>query len=203
MAAIYQIVWEWRGAPGMPGYTNLHFDATTDSAAQALAAANKSRLLWPGLAYLIPSNVTLSLRTDVRVLSDIDGELLNIYTVAGVADVAGTGNASAYAAASGGCIDWLTTTVNGTRRMQGRTFIVPMISNAFAAGPLSSVTITALATAAEAMRTASGPTFGVWGRPIKADPDAVPPIVARAGLWGPATSSRVPSKGVVLTTRRD
>lgn len=202
MAAIYQVTWEWDGSPGLPGFTNLFYDATTDTPTDALAAATKSRLLFSGVASLLPSTITISLRPDVRVISDLDGTLLNIYTVSGPAAVVG-GAAAAYSAPVGACVDWLTTTVHGTRRMQGRTFLVPLTGAAFDGnGSLSGTTLTAIATAAEAMRTGSGPTFGVWGRPRDADPLHVPPITARAGLWGPAVSSRVPDKSVVLTSRR-
>jgi hypothetical protein len=203
MAAIYQVVWEWNGSPGLPGFTNLFFDATADSPTDALAAATKSRLLFSGVAGSIPSTVTLSLRADVRVLSDSDGSLLNIYTVVGPANITG-GAAAAYASPVGACVDWVTTTVHGTRRMQGRTFLVPLTGSVFdGTGSLTPAFITSLGTAAEAMRTGTGPAFGVWGRPRLADPGHVPPITARAGLWGPAVSSRIPDKAVVLTSRRD
>jgi hypothetical protein len=203
MAAIYQVVWQWTGSSGLPGYTNLFYDATTDSPTEALAACTKSRLLFAGVAGILPSTVTISLNSDVRVLSDTDGTLTNIYTVVGPAPVVGS-VADRYAQVAGGCIDWLTTTVHGTRRMQGRTFVVPLTTLAYdGTGKLASTTVTTLGTAAEAMRTGTGPTFGVWGRPRAADPEATPPVTARAGLWGPAVSSRIPTKVVYLSSRRD
>jgi hypothetical protein len=203
MAPIYQVVWEWNGSAGLPGFTNLFYDASASSPTDALAACTKSRLLISGIGAVMPSTVTMSLRNDVRVLNDTDGTLINIYTVVGPANVVGT-IADRYSEASGGVIDWLTNTVHGTRRMQGRTFVVPLSSLAYdGAGKLASTTVTALGTAAEAMRTATGPVFGVWGRPRAADPTHTPPITARAGLWGPAISSRIPTKVAVLTSRRD
>ena len=88
--------------------------------------------------------------------------------------------------------------------MQGRTFLVPLFGSAYDSnGSILNAYVTTIATAAEAMRTETGPAFGVWGRPRAADPDHVPPITARDGLWGPAVSSRVPDKTVILTSRRD
>lgn len=203
MALIYHVTWEWTGSPGMPGFTNLFFNASTPSPANALTACNNSRLLFNGVASLIPSTVTISLHPDVRVINDADGILSDIYTVAGVTPVVG-GAAAAYSSPVGGGIDWLSTTVHGTRRLQGRTFLVPLTGAAFDGnGSLATTTLTAIATAAEAMRTATGPTFGIWGRPRKANPDATPPVTERAGLWGQANSSRVPDKSFVLTSRRD
>ena len=137
------------------------------------------------------------------MIDDVTGDLLNIYTVTGVTPV-DCGGAGVFAGPAGACVDWLTTTVHGSRRMQGRTFFVPLFGSAYDSnGTILNAYVTTIATAAEAMRTASGPQFGVWGRPIEADPDATPPVVGRAGKWGPAVSSRVPDKTVILRSRRD
>jgi hypothetical protein len=152
---------------------------------------------------LIPAAYTITPFTDVRVIDDVTGDLLNIYTATGVSPVT-CGGGGVFSAPSGACVDWLTTTVHGTRRMQGRTFFVPLFGSAYDSnGTILNAYVTTIATAAEDMRTATGPTFGVWGRPI---PPPVPPAttpVARDGIWGPAVSSRVPDKAVILRSRRD
>jgi hypothetical protein len=202
MAPIYQITWQWTGFPGSPGYTTLFFDGATDSPTGALAAATKSRLLFAGITGGLQSNTTIGLVTDVRVLEDTSGDVLSIYTVSGIASVTGSGG-EAYAGPVGSCVDWITTTLHEGRRMQGRTFVVPCNSAVYDTnGSLSGSWITTLATAAEAMRTASGPAFGVWGRPRKAQVAPLPPKPAVDGLWGPAVSSRIPDKAVVLRSRR-
>jgi hypothetical protein len=123
--------------------------------------------------------------------------------VTGVTSVA-CGGGGVFAAPAGAGIDWLTTTVHGSRRMQGRTFIVPLFGSAYdSGGAILDAYVTTIATAAEAMRTASGPTFGVWGRPTYVVPATDPPTIDRPGLWGPAVSSRVPDKTFILTSRRD
>ena len=203
MTDIFQVTWGWHGPVGGDGFTNLFFDATSGTGTDALAAVTKSKLLFSGVAALIPSAYTLTPHTDVRVLDDATGDLVNIYTVTGVTAVSG-GGGGVFAAPAGGGIDWLTSTVHGSRRMQGRTFLVPLFGSAYDAdGSILNAYVTTIATAAEAMRTASGPAFGVWGRPRAADPLHVPPITARAGLWGPAVSSRVPDRAFILTSRRD
>lgn len=203
MANIWQITWEWTGFPGANGYTNLFYGATTGDATEALAAATKSRIFIASFAGIVPLGITIRLVTDVRLLDDATGDLQDIFTVSGITDCVMGGTATR-SAPSGGCVDWLTTTVHGTRRMQGRSFVVPLSSDQYQNdGSLVGAAVTALATGAESMRTASGPPFGVWGRPRAADPLATPPVTARAGLWGPAVSSRVPDKAVVLRSRRD
>jgi hypothetical protein len=203
MASIWQITWLWSGFIGSPGYTNLFFAAPVGDPAEALAAATKSRLLWTNVAGALPSNVELSLVTDVKLLDEVDGETLGIVTVSGIGNVSGSGGGQGPSPV-GGCIDWPTVTLHGGRRMQGRTFLVPLGVLAYQAdGSLNAATISGIAIAAEAMRTASGPAFGVWGRPRKAQVAPLPPKPAIAGLWGPAVSSRVPDKAVVLRSRRD
>jgi hypothetical protein len=203
MANIWQITWEWTGFPGANGYTNLFYLADTENGTEALAAATKSRLFMASFAGIVPLGITIRLVTDVRLLDETDGTLQNIFTVSGITDCV-MGGVATRSAPSGGCVDWLTTTVHGTRRLQGRTFVVPLSTDQYQSdGSLVAGAVTALATGAETMRTASGPPFGVWGRPRLADPEATPPVTFRAGLWGPAVSSRVPDKSVILRSRRD
>lgn len=203
MANIWQVTWQWTGFPGANGYTNLHFRSTAGDATEALAAATKSRIFMASFAGIVPIGITISLVTDVRLLDEVTGDLVNIFTVSGITDCV-MGGVATRSAPSGGCVDWLTTTVHGSRRLQGRTFVVPLSTDQYQSdGSLVAGAVTALATGAESMRTATGPAFGVWGRPRVANPSHVPPITARDGLWGPAVSSRVPDKAVVLRSRRD
>jgi hypothetical protein len=203
MTNIIQVVWEWSGFTGAPGYTNLFFDAAGGTQTDALAAVTKSQIFFSGLTPNLPDDVHIAPQTDVRVINDIDGKLVDIFTVIGVAGVQG-GQPGNYAAPVGAIVFWPTTTVHGGRRMTGRTFIVPASAAAFQDdGTLNTAAGTTINQAAEDMRTASGPAFGVWGRPKFSKPATVPPTVVENGKWGPATSSRVPDKCVVLTSRRD
>ena len=193
MASIWQVTWRWTGFTGAPGFTNLFYESTAGTGTEALAAVTKSRLLFNGVTGTLNSNTHIDPVTDVKLLDDASGDLLNIFTVTGVTGVTGA-NGGTYVGPAGGVIDWLTTTVNRGKRVQGRTFVVPMSSSVFDNdGTITGTNVTALATAAEAMRTASGPTFGVWSRPID----------GAGGLWGPAISSRVPDLAAVLRSRRD
>lgn len=204
MANIWQITWRWAGIVGGTGYTNLFYASTAGDGTEALAAATKSRLLFDGMKTLLPSTVNLTLSGDVRLIQDSSGDLVTIFTVSGPTQVTGTGSSSSYAGASGGCVDWLTGVVHGKHLMVGRSFFVPMVATAYDAGTLAAGTLTTMATAAEAMRTATGPAFGVWGRPrdekTKPGGGVIP---ALTGQFAAAISSRIPDKAVVLRTRRD
>jgi hypothetical protein len=102
------------------------------------------------------------------------------------------------------CVNWSTTTVHNFRRVRGRTFIVPTAEVTFIANGVPDPTfVTALNGVATTLRTASGPTFGIWARNVPADPDATPPVTARPGVFAPATGNSVPSKAIILRSRRD
>jgi hypothetical protein len=202
VANIWQVVWEWTGFSGAPGFTNLFFASSAGTATEALSAATNSRLFFDGVKGILSDDCHIAVQTDVRLIDDVTGDLQNIFSITGVSPVVGTATAN-YAGAVGLGVDWLTTTVHGSRRMQGRTFIVPAVNAYDDVGSPNSTSILAVATAAEAMRTASGPVFGVWGRPRAANPSATPPVTARDGLFGPATASRVPDRVFVLRSRRD
>lgn len=203
MVAMFQVTTEWSGGPGGTGFTNLYFehsDPPSDGAADACANVGT---FWTAVKVLIPSAYTLTIQPAVKVIEATTGDLDDIIDTTPPAPIACSG-AGTFAAPAGACVDWLTTTVHGSRRMQGRTFLVPLFSSAFQAdGSLLDAYRTTISGAASALIAAAGPTFGVWGRPIVADPDATPPVVGRAGLFGAVVSSRVPDKIAVLTSRRD
>lgn len=205
MAHIWQVVWQWSGTTGGLGYTNLFYNATAGTGSEALAAVNKSRTLFQGVGAYIPPNVSVSPHTDVRLIEDTTGDLVNIFTATGITPVPGTASDPHYSGASGACVDWLTGVLHGKHMMVGRTFFVPTSWVVFDTnGTLTGQAVTDIALAAEAHRTASGPVFGVWGRPRKEKPKPGGGVIpALTGLFAPAISSRVPDKAVVLRSRRD
>jgi hypothetical protein len=140
----------------------------------------------------------------VKLIEDTTGDLVDIITV-GTAPSGVSGTLPGQGPSpAGACINWSTTTVHGSRRIRGRTFIVPIAALHFSSGgQVGGSAVSGFQAAANALRAATGPTFGIWSRPRTADPTATPPITARTGLIGPATSNSVPTKAVVLRSRRD
>jgi hypothetical protein len=204
VARIWQVTWHWTGTSGGNGYTNLYFGAQVGDGTEAFSACNKSRALFDGVKSLLPDPVNISLVSDVRLIEDTTGDLVNIFTVVGPSAVNGTGGSGSYAGASGGCVDWLTGLVHGKHLMVGRTFFVPMVNLAYSStGSLASTTVVTIGTAAQDMSTSAGPVFGVWGRPRKAVTVGGISRPALVGQFAPAISNRVPNKAVVLRSRRD
>jgi hypothetical protein len=204
MARIMQVTWQWSGTSGGAGFTNLYFQSTVGDPAEALECANKSRVLFQGMTAHLPDPVLISLNSDVRLIEDTTGDLVNIFTVVGPSPVQGIGGTAGFAGASGGCVDWLTGVIHGKHLMVGRTFFVPLTADSYSSsGALTPQTVTAIGTAAESMRTGTGAPFGVWGRPRKAKVPPDPNKPQLTGHWAQAISSRVPNKAVVLRSRRD
>jgi hypothetical protein len=204
MTSMFQVVTHWSGFVGSPGFTNLFFEHADPPSSQSQAAVDNVRAFWNAAKGLLPVVVSLQVDPQVKVIEDTTGELVDILTVGTTpAPVVGT-MAGAYSAPSGGVVDWNTTTVHGGKRIRGRTFLVPFGNATYQAdGSIQDAFVSALDTAATALRTATGPTFGIWSRPRLADSTHVPPITARAGLFAPATGNHVPDKACVLRSRRD
>jgi hypothetical protein len=201
---IFQVTWTWTGFQGAPGYTNLFFLSSNGDATEASNVVTKSTVLWTGLKPVLPTAVNITMSEDIRLIDDQTGDLRNSFTYAGSPVVGGSAGAGAYSGPSGAVIRWITGQVHGKHLLVGRTFVVPMIGSAFGpTGQLASATVTTLATAADAMRTAPGPAFGIWGRPRAAKTVGGITRPALIGAWHPATSEAVPNKAAVLRSRRD
>lgn len=192
--AIARITLRWSGFQGGPGYSNFHF--TADAAGGDFTGAE-------GLVYgfinpinqFIPVDVDYQVEPEVPLFDEGTGELLG-YGDSLEAGTPGSGGAAgSYSAASGAVVNWLTNTVNRGRRVQGRTFIVPLALNAYEDnGTLSSEALTAFDGAAANLSTAGSlGEFVVWSRPVNGSGGAAAPVVGH----------RIPDMAAVLRSRRD
>lgn len=204
MTVLYKVKTTWSGFGGANGYTNLFFETSDPITAGALAAVTNVGLFWYALKSYVPSTVTWTVDPSVETINDEDGSLNSIVD-SGFTGSPNTANGSgSYGAPAGAAISWQTGAVYGGHRVIGRTFIVPLAAASYdSAGALSGTARTGINSAATALRTATGPTLGVWSRPVHADPFATPPVAGRAGRWFPSTSSSVAAKVAVLRSRRD
>jgi hypothetical protein len=115
----------------------------------------------------------------------------------------------AYAGNAGAVVHWLTSLIVGTRRVRGRTFLVPMIGSAFESnGSLTSTALNTINNAAAALITAVGTGMVVWSRPVVAHTKYDPKtgqgtgVAGRSGTYGAVTGSRVPDLAISLRSRR-
>lgn len=190
MATIYQIRCVWSGVVG-GGVSTFYTDST-----HLAAALTNLNAFWEAVKPYLPSTVTVLVPGDGASYDDVTGAVSGGWA-AGTATIHTGTSTNPYSAPSGAAINWTTGTIVGRRRLQGRTFLVPLTTNAYQEdGTLSPTALTALRTAAAALLTASGDfLFKVWSRPSVAN--------SGAGTSAYIAGSNVPDKAAVLRSRRD
>jgi len=193
--AIFRIQARWSGFTGAPGYSAFHFDAATAGAGPtAQQCADAVRTLLVSWGTYLPGGVSIVVESEVQRLEETTGDLIGFESITPGTAVTGSGSGS-YSAASGGVIIWNTAGVRRGRRIQGRTFMVPLGGAALSSsGQLSSAAQTALQTGATTFADSiTGPV--VWARPSSSG--------ASDGQTASITAARVPTKVAVLRSRRD
>jgi hypothetical protein len=189
MPNIFQVRSVLNGFTGGPGYCQHYFDAS-GSTLGPQAAADAVKAFWTGVNVQMPSSVTIVVQSDVSTLNDSTGDLVSVSAVTG--GTVGPGGASApYAAGVGASIAWICNEVHGSRRLKGRTFVVPLAAAGYQSdGTLVDSVRTALST--HAANLIAQQDFGVWGRPKD----------GANGLFGNAQAFRIADKVSWLTSRR-
>lgn len=193
--SVYRVKIRWSGFTGAPGYTILHFDASTtptQAGADAVHAAVNDFVI--NLVSNLPSAVTLTVEQAVEVIDQATNQLETIFTSPSKLAQKG-GVAGGFSSATGACIVWETGEVKLGRRVRGRTFVVPIAASMYDLdGTLTAACLSDLQAGAAAL-AGGGFTFGVLSRPtIKGAAD---------GSFHTVSSGRVSDKTAVLTSRRD
>jgi hypothetical protein len=81
--------------------------------------------LWTTWATLMPSSTVITVPNSCDTIDEASGALTGSAALTNGGTVLGSGN-SAYAAGDGAFAVWTTALIVGKRRLQGRTFIVPL-----------------------------------------------------------------------------
>ncbi|HEY4599626.1 hypothetical protein [Corynebacterium sp.] len=193
--AIIKVATRWTGFAGAPGYTNFFFGSDGESADQVSAAVTAVSTFWNAIKTNIPNTVQLTVSPEVEALDERTGALGTVLTAqVPPAPIAG-GATGTYTAAQGLVIHWFTGGVRRGRRVRGRTFVVPLSTNALSSGGIiNSAYQTTVQNAAQAMVDNALANLVVWARPTRG---------ANDGEKHEVTSARVPSLQAVLRTRRD
>jgi len=177
----------WTGATGLPGVSTFYFGDPIDGSSRLQA-------MFTSISAFLPNAVKLQVASDGDEILDTTGVIQGSWSTSAYSQITSTGGAN-YAAPTGACIDWLTGTVIGRRRVMGRTFLVPL-AGAFidSDGTINSTAMTGLSAAVATYVTHLGTsTAYVYHRPEGAS-------VGQAVL---VTGGRVPDKWCVLRSRRD
>lgn len=190
----------WTGIPTGNGVSTFYTEggAVPNLAPLRAALAN--------LVTMLPTGVTLTIQNQGDTITSEDGLLSGSWSTAAQAAIVGTGTGS-YAAAVGACVNWQTDGFHNNRRLRGRTFFVPLISGFFGNnGALAAGAIPNLQGVINGVLGSPAPKYVIWGRPVRPkNPDGTPIAgsVAAGGTHSTITAGTVPTKGMVLTSRRD
>lgn len=197
MANIARVRCVWSGFPGGPGVSTHYLDPGF-----AAGSLGVIRTFYNGLISYLPNTISIQVPGSGDILDDANGELVSQWTDTTPAVCVGT-SASGYAAPAGMIVQWKTATIVDGNRLVGKTYIVPMANVFEPGGTPTSAVVTSVGTLALSMVTGLAGDLLVWHRPIKANPEADPPVVGRLGSSAPVTTVSVPDRAAVLRSRRD
>lgn len=186
MADISQVQAVWSGFLGAPGVSSF-FVQTTDVDVEPFIT------FFEDIKAIFPSDVRIDLEPGGSVIQVETGDLMGGWTASPSAYVLGTGS-DIYSAPSGALVRWLTEDFVDSRRVIGRTFLVPISASLFdGSGNVSDTARDLVDVAATALVSALGNDLVIWHRPKGAD-DGSAHVV---------TEGFAPARPVVLRSRRD
>ena len=188
MATIGRIRCSWQNWPGAPG-------VSTFFTAQPTTQGNVDgiRAFFNALAALLPSGLTITVPFQGDNIDDASGQIVGSWSVTTPPTVVTGTGAGNYAGNAGACVHWTTGGVLNGRRVKGTTFLVPLVSTAFATdGSISTSTLSTIGTAASGLVTAFGTNGRVWSRKT----------AFRNGSSYAITGSTVPDLAISLRSRR-
>jgi hypothetical protein len=199
MPTVYRTTALWTGFQGAPGYTKFSWDdLATDAARNAAGAAMRSFFF--SISQHWASSWNIAVQPTVQGFDTATGTLLSEASMTTVpAVVFGSAIAAPYAGGSGVAISWKTSSIFNGRRVQGRTFLVPIIGAFETDGTLVSSTITEITTAGNALIAGSSPKFSIWAHSWDNTKD--PPVMTGGDKFA-VTSCVVKDMASQLRSRR-
>lgn len=181
-------------------FSVLHFgteDASTPTQADADEAVARVQAYATAIKAYLPNQVTLQVLNELEEIVVTTGNMLGVYTTASQTAQTGTAGATVgWAAPAGAVITWNTAGVKNSRRVRGRTFIVPLANSAYETdGTIGPTALTGLNTAATNLRTSgTETTLAVYCRPTGPG--------LSDGQQHEVLSHRIPDMCAMLTSRR-
>jgi len=146
----------WTTGVGGSGVSIFYTGDTDDITPQLATFFNAVKAFFPNA-------VTWSIPAAGDKIQDEDGHLAGAWAGGTAATVTGTGGTGSYVAGTGMYIRWLTGAVVGTHKLQGRTFLVPLMAAQFDVGSIADATVTATQAAATALVGSN--KLILWHRP--------------------------------------
>ena len=186
MALLNRVQVAWAGGITGPGVSTFFVQGT-------LSDVSGFVTFFDAIKAMVPNDVGWTIPGTGDTIDSADGSLTGAWSASGGGSVAATGTGS-YAAPAGALVTWRTSSVIAGRRLQGRTFIVPIVVGQYEDnGTLATAAVSTLTTAATGLLT-NVPDLTIWHRP---------PNGTSGGGLGLVTSSIVRDRVVTLRSRRD
>jgi len=189
---VHRIVAVSTGFPGAPGYTAFHFALTADSESDGQFHAVKAFL--NAVKPYFPGAWSTQIEASGQVLDPVTGTLVTFTAVPGIdaAPITGSASSGFGAGVAGSVIGLNTGTINWTRRVRGRIFLVPLSAGSYQVdGTLTDAWLGDSTAAGNGLMTAAV-GFSVWSRPRS----------GAGGKLAPVTSVHVNDKAAFLSSRR-
>lgn len=202
MATVGRVEAIWQNFIGAPGYSRFTFESPV-SAADATTITSKVRAFFFAIAGLLPNASTIQVQQVVPLFDEQLGTLVGeISATTAPAVVTGTAaSTTSWAGGAGAFVGWKTQSIWQGRRVQGRTFLVPMAAVIDTNGTLNSSALATIQSAANGLVSPSTPAFGVWAK--KFDRSVPTKPIQVDGSFFLATSAIVPDRTGILRSRRD
>jgi hypothetical protein len=169
----------------MPGYSLFYATGASDPTGDLVTFFNAIKTQFP-------SPLTWTIPPGGDTLDDATGAINGVWSGAGAGIVSATVG-SPWAAGTGAWAAWRTGTIVGRRRLIGRTFLCPLLVNAYdSTGTIGSANLAVLSPAVSALATAG--KLVIWHRPTVASPSS--------GSSSLIISGTVPDQVTSLRSRR-
>lgn len=185
MVDLRRVEVEWTTGIGGAGLSVFYTVDPDDATANLGTFFNAVKALFPNaVSWSIPSSGDL---VDV-----VSGAITGGWSGGTAATISATGGVATYAAGTGTWVRWNTGGIVGRRRLQGRTFLVPLIAAIYDSdGTLQPSHVTTIQNAANTLVAAD--KLGTWHRP---------PNNITGGSFAKWTAGQARDKVTSLRTRR-
>lgn len=195
MAGLNRVSVSWQNWPGAPGVSQFYLDSVAQQ-----TSIDAIRAFFNAFSTYLPQGLTITVPSSGDIVEEQNGQLAGTWSVGSTPVVVTGSSGQAYAGQSGAVVHWLTLGTANRRRIRGRTFLVPLGSNAFdTTGSIATIALTAFQNAASALVGSMAGNMVVWHRPKIQKGTG---IVITPGSSSDVTSSRVPDLAISLRSRR-
>lgn len=186
----------WSGAPIVgPGVSTLYAQGGVATGWGPATVA-----LFTALRPYLPSGVFWDVPATADIVDEATGRLTGQYAIPAGGQVGANGGSSDYKPGVGFRMRWGTTGVVGGRKVNGTTFVCPVLSAEIPNGQLQALTRTAVTAAMQTYIAAAGFVPVVYSPPVKNDPD--PHARNRPGASSEIVSGTVATGMTWLRSRR-